>query len=73
MGVKRIHLFVPYILGARSDRQFEEGGNNYVKQVIAPIINMLGFETVIATDPHSNVLEACINNFKKLSNEKKLI
>lgn len=70
LGVKRIHLFVPYVLGARSDRQFEEGGNNYVKQVIAPIINMLGFETVIATDPHSNVLEACINNFKKLSNEK---
>lgn len=63
-----IHLYTPYFIGSRSDRQFEEGGNNYVKQVIAPVINSLEFKTVTVMDPHSDVLEACINNFRKLSN-----
>lgn len=69
LGVEEIHLYTPYILGARSDRKFEDGGNNYIKSVIAPIINSLNFKTVTCIDPHSNVLEACINNFKKLDNK----
>lgn len=68
LGVSVIHLYTPYFVGSRSDRQFEEGGNNYVKQVIAPVINSLEFKTVTVMDPHSDVLEACINNFRKLSN-----
>jgi len=68
MGVKRIFLYVPYFVGARSDRKFEEGGNNYLKDVICPIINSLNFKTVTCIDPHSDVLEACINNFKKIFN-----
>lgn len=67
-GVKDIKLAIAYFMGARSDRKFEEGGNNYLKQVICPIINSLGFEAVGVLDPHSNVLEACLNNFKKTTN-----
>ncbi len=68
IGVKEIHLFVPYFLGARSDRKFVEGGSNYLKDVICPIINMQNFESVTVLDPHSDVLEACIRNFKKVTN-----
>ena len=65
LGAEEIHLYAPYILGARSDRKFEEGGNNYLKDVICPIINLLNFKTVTCIDPHSDVLEACIKGFKK--------
>lgn len=69
LGVEEIHLYTPYIMGARSDRKFEEGGNNYLKDVICPIINSLNFKTVTCIDPHSDVLEACIKGFRKESNE----
>lgn len=68
LGVKEIHLYTPYFLGSRSDRKFEEGSNNYLKDVICPIINSLNFESVTVIDPHSDVLEACLNNFKKVDN-----
>lgn len=70
LGVKEIHLYTPYFLGSRSDRQFEEGSNNYLKDVICPIINSLNFDSVTVLDPHSDVLEACLNNFKKIDNFK---
>lgn len=70
LGVEEIHLYTPYIMGARSDRKFEEGGNNYLRDVICPIINSLNFKTVTCIDPHSDVLEACIKGFKKESNYK---
>lgn len=70
VGVKRIRLYIPYCMGARSDRKFMEGGINYVKHVIAPIINSQGYEQVIIMDPHSDTLEACINNFVKIDNLK---
>lgn len=68
LGVKEIHLYTPYFLGSRSDRKFEEGSNNYLKDVICPIINSLEFSSVNVLDPHSDVLEACIKGFKKESN-----
>ena len=68
LGVKEIHLCTPYFLGSRSDRKFEEGSNNYLKDVICPIINSLNFESVTVLDPHSFVLEGCLNNFKSQSN-----
>jgi len=68
LGVKEIHLYTPYFVGARSDRKFQEGGNNYIKDVIAPVINSLNFESVTVLDPHSDVLEACIKGFRKESN-----
>jgi len=39
LGVKKIELYVPYFIGGRSDRKFVNGGVNYIKDVIAPIIN----------------------------------
>lgn len=68
LGVKDIHLYTPYFMGARSDRKFSVGSNNYLKDVICPIINSLKFESVTVLDPHSNVLEACLNNFKSIDN-----
>lgn len=68
LKIEKIHLYTPYFLGSRSDRKFEEGSNNYLKSVICPIINSLNFKSVTVMDPHSDVLEACLNNFKKLNN-----
>jgi len=68
IGVKTIRLYIPYCVGGRSDRKFQDGGINYIKQVIAPIINSQGYEKVTIMDPHSDVLEACINNFEKVDN-----
>jgi ribose-phosphate pyrophosphokinase len=68
MGAKQVYLYVPYFLGARSDRKFLEGASNYLKTVICPIINAQNFTEVHVLDPHSDVLEACLNNYKKTSN-----
>lgn len=65
---REIALYTPYFMGARSDRKFVEGGVNYLKQVICPIINSLNFSSVIVLDPHSDVLEACLNNYEKVDN-----
>ena len=50
-----IHLDIPYLLGARSDRKFQEGGTWYLKDVLTPIINSLNFKSVELYDPHSTV------------------
>jgi ribose-phosphate pyrophosphokinase len=68
LNVKVIDLYCPYILGARSDRKFEEGGNNYIKDVLAPVLNSLKLDSISCMDPHSDVLEACLNNFKYQTN-----
>jgi ribose-phosphate pyrophosphokinase len=66
--VKEINLYTPYFIGARSDRKFLNGQSNYLKTVICPIINSQNFNRVTILDPHSDVLEACLNNFDKVSN-----
>lgn len=68
MGVKTIHLYIPYLLGARSDRQFVEGGTSYLVDVVAPILNAQNFESVTVIDVHSDVAAACINNLKMIDN-----
>ncbi len=68
MGIKDISLYIPYFLGGRSDRKFQNGGSNYIKNVISPIINIQNYSSVSILDPHSDVIEACINNFKKIDN-----
>jgi ribose-phosphate pyrophosphokinase len=65
---REIQLYVPYFLGSRSDRKFVEGGVNYLKQVICPIINNQNYSKVTVLDPHSDVLEACLNNYEKVNN-----
>jgi ribose-phosphate pyrophosphokinase len=67
-SIENIHLYVPYFLGARSDRKFTDGGVNYLKDVICPIINSQNYKSVTVMDPHSDVLEACLNNYKKIDN-----
>ena len=67
-GIKNVSLYIPYLLGARSDRQFQEGGTSYLVDVVAPIINSLNFKTVTVMDVHSDVAAACINNLKIVSN-----
>ena len=68
IGVKSVNLYIPYCIGGRSDRKFQEGGINYIKTVIAPIINSQNFDEVRIMDSHSDVLEACISNFVKSTN-----
>lgn len=68
LGASHISLYVPYFVGARSDRKFQEGGVNYLKQVICPIVNSQNFDRVTVMDPHSDVLEGCLNNFAKFNN-----
>lgn len=67
-NIEDISLYSPYFLGGRSDRKFSKGGVNYIKDVISPIINSLNFKSVTVVDPHSDVLEACINKFRKIDN-----
>jgi ribose-phosphate pyrophosphokinase len=68
--VENVKLNVPYFLGARSDRKFESGTSNYLKTVICPIINSQNFSRVTVLDPHSDVLEACLNNYHKHNNHR---
>lgn len=68
IGFKSVDLYVPYFIGSRSDRKFETGSVNYLKKVISPIINAQGFNKVTVTDPHSDVLEACLENYTKINN-----
>jgi ribose-phosphate pyrophosphokinase len=68
IGVKSVKLYIPYCIGGRSDRKFQDGGINYIKTVIGPIINSQNFDEVRIMDPHSSVLEACINNFVEITN-----
>lgn len=70
LGAQKISLYVPYFLGSRSDRKFEDGSIHYLKQVICPIINSQGYDKVTVLDPHSDVLEACLNNYEKINNFK---
>lgn len=68
--VENVKLNVPYFLGARSDRKFEAGTSNYLKTVVCPIINAQNFSRVTVLDPHSDVLEACLNNYHKHNNHR---
>jgi ribose-phosphate pyrophosphokinase len=68
MKAKSVSLYVPFLLGSRSDRKFKEGGINYLKKVICPIINLQNFSCVTVLDPHSDVSEACLNNYSKINN-----
>jgi len=68
LDIEDIELYTPYFIGARSDRKFLAGQSNYLKTVICPIINSQNFNKVTVLDPHSDVLEACLNNFRKISN-----
>ena len=67
LKVKEIHLYIPYLLGARADRKFVEGGCSYLVDVIAPDLNALGFESITVLDVHSEVSPAAIPNIENVS------
>ncbi len=69
-GVEKINLYIPYLLGSRSDRKFNEGGTSYLVDVIAPILNAQNFKSVICVDAHSDVAAACINNLRVVDNSE---
>lgn len=68
LGAKDIELYIPYVLGARSDRRFVPGTPRYLSQVIAPILNSLNLNEIHVLDPHSDVMENVINNLTKKDN-----
>lgn len=68
VGCRIIYLYIPYILGARSDRKFTEGGTSYLRDVVAPILNAQGFQGITCRDVHSDVAAACINWLMVLDN-----
>lgn len=70
LKIKEIHLYTPYIMGLRSDRLFQLGGNRYIKDVLSPILNAQNFESVTCLDAHSYVAENCINNLENIDNKK---
>lgn len=72
-GYYNLHCFIGHFMGARSDRKFEIGTCNYLKDVICPIINSLNLKSVTILKPHSDVLEASLKNFKKEDVSWKLV
>lgn len=67
MGVRKIHLFLPYFPAARQDRVMVKGEPLTVK-IYADLINQCGFETVTIIDPHSEVTAAVLNNVRVIDN-----
>lgn len=67
LKIKEVHLYIPYLLGARADRKFVEGGCSYLVDVIAPDLNNLGFESITVVDVHSEVSPAAIPNIENIS------
>ena len=67
LKVSKISLYIPYLLGARADRKFAEGGCSYLVDVIAPDLKALGFEDITVIDVHSEVSPGCIPNLVNIS------
>ena len=63
LNYKEIHLYCPYLMGGRSDRDFSrgKGGTSYLLDVVKPAIDLLGFQTITVIDPHSDVMGAILN------------
>lgn len=69
LRIKHTEARIPYFLGARSDRKFEKGSNNYLKTVICPLVNSLKLDKITVLDPHSTNLEMGLVNFDKEDNQ----
>lgn len=72
-GAEEVHLYIPYLLGARSDRKFTDGGTSYLVDIVAPILNTQNYKTVTTIDAHSDVAAACINNLQVVNNHALVI
>lgn len=54
-------LTVPYLLGARSDRVFETGGNNYAEMLLN-LIGSFGFDVLETLDLHNPLIGRHLQN-----------
>jgi ribose-phosphate pyrophosphokinase len=61
-----VELFIPYMIGPRSDRRFGEF-QSFDLKLITDVINSWGFDKIGVLDPHSDVTVALINNSEKIS------
>lgn len=59
----QLTLDIPYFPYARQDRVMNPGESHSLR-VICDLINSVGFAKVITADPHSDVVEALVNNLK---------
>jgi len=53
IGCEDISLRIPSLFSARCDRKFVEGGNSYLKQITAPILNLQNYSSVTVIDVHN--------------------
>ena len=67
MGIKTIHLFLPYFPAARQDRVMMTGEALSVK-VYADLINAQKYESVTILDAHSEVTPALLNQVQNIPN-----
>lgn len=66
---KAIDLTSYYLVGARSDRKFQEGGIHYLRDVLTPILRSLDLGTIKVMDIHSDVCEALLPNLFSMTNK----
>ena len=50
LGCEDISLRIPSLFSARCDRKFVEGGNSYLKDITAPILNLQNYSSVTVVD-----------------------
>ena len=67
LGIKEVHLFIPYIPYARQDR-ICNNGEAFSLKVFANLLNSANFSKVITLDAHSDVAPALINNCVNMPN-----
>lgn len=66
VGSKKGTLFIPYLLGGRSDRTTQEG-ESVDLEIVAKLINQCGFSKVFLLDPHSTASTNLIWNSESVS------
>ena len=64
----RIDLEIPYFPYARQDRK-SAWGESHSLRVVADLINRQNYSNVFVADPHSDVVEAVVNNIKLISQD----
>lgn len=67
-GPVDIDLDIPYFPYARQDRKSAPGESHSLR-VIATLINSQNYRNVFVSDPHSDVVEALVNNIKIIPQE----
>lgn len=67
LGIKEVHLYIPYVPYARQDRICDRG-ESFSLKIFAKLINSANFTKVTILDAHSGVAPALINNCVNIPN-----